>query len=125
MNLDVNLADRKQLEQLRKELRHYLGVVEYALKDAGASQGNDTLPLPMSFPRASHWVGATDERVRRIIKDLPLQFDSTDIFLRFGEEAKTRRGAIKMSIKRAIEDKRIRVLTPGKGRRPTKFERAS
>jgi hypothetical protein len=127
VNLEIDLSDRSQLVRLRNELKRYLGVIEYALKESGpADDGQGTLPLPMpaEFSHIRNRVKSTDEKVRKIIDSLPLRFNSSDIFLKFGDEAKMRRGAIKLSIKRAVDDKKIRVLTAGRGRRPTRFERA-
>lgn len=128
MNLEIDLADRSQLVRLRSELRRYLGVVEYALKESGKvdeAQGTLELPIPMpaQFSHSRNGAKSIDFKVKRAIDSLPLRFDSTDVFLKFGEEAKIRRGAIKLSLKRALQDNKIRVLIPGKGRRPTKFER--
>lgn len=128
MNLEIDLADPNQLARLRSELRRYLGVVEFALKESkkiDEAQGTLDLPMPLptQFSHVRNGVKSTDNKVKRIIDSLPTRFNSTDVFLKFGEEAKIRRGAIKLSLKRALQDNKIRVLTPGKGRRATRFER--
>jgi hypothetical protein len=127
MNLEIDLADRSQLIRLRNELRRHLGVVEFAIKESQKNDDNATqellMPLPAQFSHTRDGVKSTDNKVKRIIDSLPSRFNSTDVFLKFGEEAKIRRGAIKLSLKRALQDNKIRVLIPGKGRRPTKFER--
>lgn len=128
MKLEIDLSDRRQLESLKQELERYLSIVEFALsqpRDA-RKNGNDTaLPLVFATPNEEVASKGTDAPVRYIIGQLPNKFTTTDVFLKFGEDAKQKRGAIKMSMKRAEADGLIRVAEPGRGRKPTRYEKVS
>jgi len=126
MKLEIDLSDQTQLIKLRNELQRYLGIIEFALSGSASSKPIGTLPLPMSFPNGENGTPrGTDEAVRKIIGTLGKRFTSTDIYIRYGDDAKEKRGAIKASLKRAEDDNLIRVHTRGQGRRPTQFEKVS
>jgi len=126
MKLEIDLSDQSQLIKLRNELQRYLGIVEFALSGSVNAKPSGTLPLPMSFPNGENGgARTTDATVRKIIDLLPKRFNSTDIYVRYGDDAKEKRGAIKASIRRAIDEDIIRVQQRGQGRRPTQFEKVS
>lgn len=125
MKLEIDLSDRNQLLRLRGELQRYLGIVEFALSDATAIKPAGTLPLPMTFTNGENGSNGTDSKVRKIIEILPKRFTSTDIYVRYGDDSKEKRGAIKASIKRAEDEGVIRVQQRGQGRRPTKYEKVA
>ena len=123
MKIEIDLSNRRELEKTRAELQRYLGIIEFALQDKAAQNGNGHVEM-FSIKDAPFGLRGEDSAVIEVLNKLPSKFTTTDVVLGFGDDAKEKRGAIKSALKRAEESGSIVVVNRGRGRRPTEFEKA-
>jgi hypothetical protein len=125
MKLEIDISNRVELNKLKTELSRYLKVVDFAISELDSGKPNFTDgQLSLMNGNGHTPIGKFDERVSHIITTLPKRFNTTDVMIQIGDDAKENRGSIKLALKRAVENERITVAQAGVGRRPTVYEQA-
>lgn len=121
MKLEVDLSDRRKLEELRDELRSKLEVVEFALTK---------LPVKGSSARPAEAVNldfaeSTTSLAGRIVKailDMGDRFKSSDVYNRIPDIS---RSAIKDVFRQYVDSGRLKIVEQGIGQRPTIYQKTS
>ena len=131
MKLEIDLTDRASLLKTQAELNRMLNIVKFALEQIPNHRPNGQMErsnLVFLEPEQHRLLDSNrsniDQEVLHIIYKLPgKRFTTSDVMVEMGTKAKEKRGAIKMALKRAVDADFIRILEPGKGRKPSTYER--
>jgi hypothetical protein len=127
MKLEIDIGNRQELVKTKNELNRYLNIVEFALAEFDKSKhptnGDGLLPLhQVAESGVAAWRTA-DVPILNAIQGLNSRFTTSDVVIALGDKGKDSRGAIKMTLKRAIEAGTVRLVEAGQGRRPSKYEK--
>jgi len=122
MNFEIDISDPRKLTRVKSELTRLLTIVDFALAQHLANRG---IIQEGGLFAASNGRSYDEQEkpILSVIHSLPQRFTTTDVIIGMGEQGKESRGAIKLELKRAVDAGNIRVIEPGLGRRPTKYEK--
>ena len=122
------INDPRELAKARAELTRMLEVVDFALskhngKSNGEQRGGAGIGASAETPSAAQEADAEVlEVVNRFEKK---RFSTTDVVLAYGNDGKEKRSRIKLALKRAVKNGKLRLLKPGRGRRPLNSRKPS
>ena len=111
MKLEIDLSDRKGLEELRDELKARLEVVEFALRKL--VEKND--PIDLAFAESPTSLAG---KIVGAITDMSARFKSSDVYNRIPDISRT---AIKDVFRQYVDKGRLRIIEQGQGQRPTVY----
>lgn|SRR5437667_2020542 len=134
MKLEIDLTDRASLLKTQTELNRLLNIIQYALNQLPDRRNGqpDLSNVVITHPDNDHikssnlqrLLNGLDQEVLHIIyTSLEKRFTTSDVMVQMGTKAKENRGAIKMALKRAVDADFIRLVEPGRGRKPSTYER--
>src|SRR5712675_3505129 len=121
MKFEIDLNNRPQLESLERELMRYLDLVRFALKKHG-EMPDPAFKISLGGDQEIQTASQSDLKIGEMVTLQKHRFNSSAVY-EAGKVAGIDRATIKSSISRMIEDKKIRVVEKGKGRRPTTYEK--
>lgn len=111
MNLQIDLNNRVQLLAQRKELQRWLEVVEFALSKLE----------PMPVAPATNGTGEANP-ILAAIAQAPARFKSSTIY---NALPPTERNMAKDTLRSQVVAGKLKVISAGKGRRPTLYEKVA
>lgn len=128
MNIDIDVTDLTKLLKVQSELTRILRIVDYAVLQHKAAGSNGHPGFP--FVEQGHGDIAPGntllgDKFETVVKGLPNRFTTTTVMVGMGDLAKLNRGAIRSSLTKLQEDGKIRLVEPGRGRKPSIFEKVS
>ena len=134
MNIEIDITDPKKLARARASLLRWLKIVDFALLEySGRHQApTNGQTEPQSDEVQSNLVlthvngtayRETDAQITALLQTMKRKFTTTDLILGLGDRGKESRYRVKMALKRAEGEGEIRLVKPGKGRRPSEYEK--
>ena|SRR6266498_276691 len=124
-SFEIDVTDPVRLRAAKVQLTRLLEIVDFALTKYPQSQGHpDLFAKAMENGDGDHLSPHQGKpNINYIIADLPNKFTTSNVILALGVEGKENRARAKSVLNQLVKKGSLRVITEGKGRRPTEFEK--